>query len=165
MLSVRDLDEATTKEELVEALEALTGEKATIEVRGLRPAYGGTQVATVMASPEHARKLIDKSEAGRLWTSASAAGSQATLQGTAKEWTGHGSATIAAERGTRPESARPRHTARCAERKDTGQRPVSVNREGRRVTGSRQDAKRTGRERRRRFLKSKYGASATGESK
>jgi hypothetical protein len=58
-LDIRGMDELTTADELEKALKNLTELKGThLTVGKLRPAYGGTQVATFRVSKEMARKML-----------------------------------------------------------------------------------------------------------
>jgi hypothetical protein len=58
-LHIRGMDELTTAEDLEKALRNLTDLKGThLTVGKLRPAYGGTQVATLRVSKEMARKML-----------------------------------------------------------------------------------------------------------
>lgn len=60
-LEIRDLDETTTKEEVLEALEKTVGEECKIAakaVKSLRKAYGGTQIACVKLAATVAKKVV-----------------------------------------------------------------------------------------------------------
>ena len=61
-LSIRDVEETTTTQEVKKALQHAAGGEYTIPenaVRSLRPAYRGTQIASVRLPEEAARKVIN----------------------------------------------------------------------------------------------------------
>ncbi|XP_030757765.1 uncharacterized protein LOC115883538 [Sitophilus oryzae] len=59
VLHLKNLDEVTTIEEITAAIcSALSIEKCEVDVRGLRPAYGGKQNATVIIAKDEANKLL-----------------------------------------------------------------------------------------------------------
>lgn len=60
-LEIKDLDETTTKQEIVEALQKAAGDDITITlevIKSLRKAYGGTQVASLRLNAKTANKVI-----------------------------------------------------------------------------------------------------------
>ncbi|CAH1107094.1 unnamed protein product [Psylliodes chrysocephalus] len=67
VLHIYDVDAVTTAEDIVSAVESLTGE-GTAEVRSLRPMEGGRQAATVDMEEEAAAKLIKERSIRIGWT-------------------------------------------------------------------------------------------------
>lgn len=59
LFDIRDIDSVTTKEEVIGALTKVTGAKEDYEVISLRPAYEGTQIATVRVRDKWAQNLTD----------------------------------------------------------------------------------------------------------
>ncbi|XP_015119087.1 uncharacterized protein LOC107042533 [Diachasma alloeum] len=62
-LEIKDLDETTSKEDVIEALRVATGEEHEIqadEVKSLSKAYGGNQTASVRLTATTAKKILRK---------------------------------------------------------------------------------------------------------
>ena len=70
-VEVKDLDEITTKEEIVEALQRLLGADSgitLISIKSLRPAYYGTQTAVVGLLAPVAKKFLGRRNIRIGWT-------------------------------------------------------------------------------------------------
>ncbi|EFN66795.1 Gag-Pol polyprotein, partial [Camponotus floridanus] len=73
-LEIKDLDEITTKEEILEALQRDLGTDCgvTLEsVRSLRNGYGGTKTAAVRLAAPTAKKLLERTHIRVPWTDCS----------------------------------------------------------------------------------------------
>ncbi|KPU75508.1 uncharacterized protein Dana_GF26386 [Drosophila ananassae] len=70
-IEIRDLDDLTTKDELVAAIVAqMSTQEEAFRVKSLRPGYSGTQVATLGAGPDLASKILSEGRLRIGWTSA-----------------------------------------------------------------------------------------------
>lgn len=60
LVECKDIDEVTTKEEVYNAIKSLPGLEGieSSDITGLRPAYAGTQTATISLPAPKAKKLI-----------------------------------------------------------------------------------------------------------
>lgn len=69
-LQVRDLDEVTEEEEIVEAISSVVegADKEAIKVRALRAAFRGTQLAVVTVPAKVAEKLLETGKVKIGWT-------------------------------------------------------------------------------------------------
>ncbi|KAH8335097.1 hypothetical protein KR074_006869, partial [Drosophila pseudoananassae] len=68
-IEIRDLDDLTTKDEIVAAIKARTsGQEEAIRVKSLRPGYSGTQVAFLGVEPSLATKILSEGRIRIGWT-------------------------------------------------------------------------------------------------
>ncbi|KAH8324763.1 hypothetical protein KR067_008065, partial [Drosophila pandora] len=68
-IEIRDLDDLTTKDELVAAIVAqMSTQEEAFRVKSLRPGYSGTQVATLGAGPDLASKILSEGRLRIGWT-------------------------------------------------------------------------------------------------
>ncbi|XP_044574127.1 uncharacterized protein LOC123258324 [Drosophila ananassae] len=68
-IKIRDLDDLTTKDELVAAIVAqMSTQEEAFRVKSLRPGYSGTQVATLGAGPDLASKILSEGRLRIGWT-------------------------------------------------------------------------------------------------
>ncbi|KAH8262264.1 hypothetical protein KR026_006992, partial [Drosophila bipectinata] len=68
-IKIRDLDDLTTKEEIVAATKACTnGQEEAIRVKSLRPGYSGTQVALLGVETSLASKILSEGRIRIGWT-------------------------------------------------------------------------------------------------
>ncbi|XP_070138610.1 uncharacterized protein [Drosophila bipectinata] len=68
-IEIRDLDDLTTKDEIVAAIKARTsGQEEAIRVKSLRPGFSGTQVAFLGVEPSLASKILSEGRIRIGWT-------------------------------------------------------------------------------------------------
>ena len=124
-LSIRDIEETTTKEEVGAALQKAAGDEVTVTkdaIRALRSAYNGTKIASIKLPEEVARKVIGDRGKIRIGLvncpvkevprpHASSAGTRGTLPANVRvKSTDPASASSADRQGTKSPTARKNRT-------------------------------------------------------